>query len=118
MITHGEHANAKEISLQCGIYFREKCLVRELVRRNCFYHRHKGRGNGRGGFNPGALVPSAVWFLGPIRSDARRMEFGTGIPRAVAESSAGLRKLSQVGWTSCLKPPSKPHAMPEKSLTL
>ncbi len=34
-------AKAEEICLQCGIYYREKCLVRQLVRRSCFYHRHR-----------------------------------------------------------------------------
>ncbi len=36
----------EEVCLQCGIYFRDKCLVRQPVRRNCFYNRHKGRKNG------------------------------------------------------------------------
>lgn len=44
LVDHG--ANPDELCLQCGIYFREKCLVRQLVRRNCFYHRHKNRKNG------------------------------------------------------------------------
>lgn len=39
-------ANPEELCLQCGIYFRERCLVRQLVERNCFYMRHK---NGRQG---------------------------------------------------------------------
>jgi len=34
-------AKVDEVCLQCGIYFREKCLVRQLVKRNCFYHRNK-----------------------------------------------------------------------------
>lgn len=34
-------AKAEEVCLQCGIYFREKCLVRQMVKRNCFYHRNK-----------------------------------------------------------------------------
>lgn len=34
-------ANPEELCLQCGIYYRERCLVRQLVGRNCFYHRHK-----------------------------------------------------------------------------
>jgi DNA-binding MarR family transcriptional regulator len=48
-------AKADEVCLQCGIYFREKCLVRQMVNRNCFYHRHKSHkshpphpGNGAG----------------------------------------------------------------------
>jgi DNA-binding MarR family transcriptional regulator len=38
-------AKAEDLCLQCGIYYRKKCLVRQLVRRNCFYDRHKGRKN-------------------------------------------------------------------------
>ena len=41
------HAGPEQICLQCGIYFREKCLVRQLTRRSCFYQRHKGRKNTR-----------------------------------------------------------------------
>jgi DNA-binding MarR family transcriptional regulator len=36
-------ANPHELCFQCGIYFREKCLLRELVRRTCFYQKHKAR---------------------------------------------------------------------------
>jgi DNA-binding MarR family transcriptional regulator len=36
-------AKAEGLCLQCGVYYRQKCLVRQLVRRDCFYHRHKGR---------------------------------------------------------------------------
>jgi DNA-binding MarR family transcriptional regulator len=36
-------ANPQELCFQCGIYFREKCLLRELVRRTCFYQKHKAR---------------------------------------------------------------------------
>jgi len=32
-----------EVCLQCGIYFREQCLVRQLVKRNCFYQRNKSQ---------------------------------------------------------------------------
>jgi DNA-binding MarR family transcriptional regulator len=38
-------AEAEEICLQCGIYYRKKCLVRQLVRRNCIYHRQRSRKN-------------------------------------------------------------------------
>jgi DNA-binding MarR family transcriptional regulator len=38
-------AGAEEICLQCGIYYRKKCLVRQLVRRNCIYHRQRSRKN-------------------------------------------------------------------------
>ena len=30
-------SNPEELCLKCGIYFREHCLVRQLVPRNCFY---------------------------------------------------------------------------------
>ena len=30
-------SNPEELCLKCGIYFRERCLVRQLVPRNCFY---------------------------------------------------------------------------------
>ncbi|MGO9230581.1 MAG: MarR family winged helix-turn-helix transcriptional regulator [Bryobacteraceae bacterium] len=32
-------SNPEELCLKCGIYFRERCLVRKLVPRNCFYQR-------------------------------------------------------------------------------
>jgi DNA-binding MarR family transcriptional regulator len=38
-------AQAQELCLQCGIYYRKKCLVRQLVRRHCFYHRRQSRKN-------------------------------------------------------------------------
>jgi DNA-binding MarR family transcriptional regulator len=36
-------ANPQDLCLQCGIYFREKCRLRELVPRTCFYQKHKAR---------------------------------------------------------------------------
>jgi DNA-binding MarR family transcriptional regulator len=36
-------ANPQELCFQCGIYFREKCLLREFGRRTCFYEKHKVR---------------------------------------------------------------------------
>jgi DNA-binding MarR family transcriptional regulator len=39
LVDHG--AKPEEICLQCGVYFRERCLVRELVKRNCFYLRNR-----------------------------------------------------------------------------
>ncbi len=35
------HAKGDEMCLQCGIYFRERCLLRQMVGRACFYKRHK-----------------------------------------------------------------------------
>ncbi len=40
-------SNPEELCLKCGIYFRERCLVRQLSKRDCFYLRHKGRPQGR-----------------------------------------------------------------------
>jgi len=38
------HANSDEVCLQCGIYFRDQCLVRQLLKRNCFYQNNRHRG--------------------------------------------------------------------------
>jgi len=35
------HSNPDEVCLQCGIYFRDQCLVRQLAKRNCFYVRRR-----------------------------------------------------------------------------
>ncbi len=43
-----EHTERDETCLQCGIYFRERCLVRQIVKRNCFYKRRKDGVNGNG----------------------------------------------------------------------
>jgi DNA-binding MarR family transcriptional regulator len=42
-------AKPEEVCLQCGIYFRERCLLRTLVGRNCFYHKHRTGGLERRG---------------------------------------------------------------------
>jgi DNA-binding MarR family transcriptional regulator len=36
-------ARPGEVCLQCGIYFRDNCLVRKLLKRDCFYLRNKSR---------------------------------------------------------------------------
>jgi DNA-binding MarR family transcriptional regulator len=50
------HRHEGEICLRCGIYFRDQCLVRNLLGRECFYLRnraqhklshHRGRALGR-----------------------------------------------------------------------
>lgn len=46
LVGHG--ASPDDMCLQCGIYFRDKCLVRQLVRRHCFYARGE-RGDGTTG---------------------------------------------------------------------
>lgn len=41
LVDHHDHGD--ETCLQCGIYFRDRCLVRQLVQRNCFYLRNKSK---------------------------------------------------------------------------
>ena len=41
------NANPEEVCFQCGIYFRENCLVRKLVGRRCFYTLRRTRRNRR-----------------------------------------------------------------------
>ncbi len=38
-----QHEHAEDLCLQCGIHFREKCLVRQLLRTNCSYQQQKQR---------------------------------------------------------------------------
>lgn len=42
-----QSANPAEVCLQCKMYFREKCLMRQVSRHECFYDRHKNRSAGR-----------------------------------------------------------------------
>jgi DNA-binding MarR family transcriptional regulator len=35
------HSHDGEVCLQCGIYFRNQCLVRKLLSRDCFYMRNR-----------------------------------------------------------------------------
>jgi len=35
------------ICLQCGIYFRERCLLRKLMGRTCFYQQHRDLREGK-----------------------------------------------------------------------
>ena len=42
------NANPEEVCFQCGIYFRENCLVRKLVGRRCFYALRRTRRNRQG----------------------------------------------------------------------
>ncbi len=59
------HTSAEEVCLQCGIYSREKCVVRQLAKRNCFYQRNKlhskhadsAPGNGTPREQPHVLTP-------------------------------------------------------------
>ena len=40
-------ADPEELCVKCGIYLRERCLVRQLVSRNCFYERTRKNKHGR-----------------------------------------------------------------------
>ncbi len=73
-----------EMCLQCGIYFRERCLVRQIVQRNCFYKRHKrGENNGTSGGPMCLAVPGKILST-EDRDGSRvaRVQFG-GIVRQV-----------------------------------
>jgi len=39
-------AKADQMCLQCGIYFREKCVLRKLLSRRCMYQRQRGEAPG------------------------------------------------------------------------
>ena len=41
-------AKPEEICLQCGIYFRERCLLRNVMGRTCFYQKHRDLRERRG----------------------------------------------------------------------
>jgi DNA-binding MarR family transcriptional regulator len=55
---------AEGLCLQCGIYYRQKCLVRQLVHRDCFYHRHKS--------GPAARSTPLVASAGGVRAAGRK----------------------------------------------
>ena len=44
IVDHG--SNPEELCLQCGIYYRQKCVVRKLANRNCFYHGKRVKSSG------------------------------------------------------------------------
>jgi DNA-binding MarR family transcriptional regulator len=48
------HASADETCLQCGIYFRDDCLVKRLVGRHCFFER------GQDNRQPSGLLAGAL----------------------------------------------------------
>lgn len=50
IVDHG--ANPEELCLQCGIYYRQKCIVRQLSNRNCFYHGKRARSSGNDAGSP------------------------------------------------------------------
>ncbi|MGA7614398.1 MAG: MarR family transcriptional regulator [Thermoanaerobaculia bacterium] len=41
------HDNPDDLCLQCGIYFRQRCVVRELAKRDCFFHQNRAARRGR-----------------------------------------------------------------------
>lgn len=41
------NADPEELCLQCGIYFRKRCLLRQLIGRRCFYDLRRSRGKER-----------------------------------------------------------------------
>ncbi|UCH83157.1 MAG: hypothetical protein JSW50_11910, partial [Candidatus Latescibacterota bacterium] len=36
----------QELCFRCGIYFRDSCLLREVVKRTCYYYLHRPNHNG------------------------------------------------------------------------
>lgn len=42
-------ARTSDLCFRCGIYFREKCLLRNLSKRKCYYHLHATNGEGEYG---------------------------------------------------------------------
>jgi len=53
-------ADPGELCFQCGIYFREHCLLRELVRRTCFYQKHKAHKAAESAVNSAAGAATRV----------------------------------------------------------
>lgn len=51
------HSRPEDVCLQCGIYFRQDCLIRRLTGRRCFYHLHKSRPN-QEPLRPAKVAPS------------------------------------------------------------
>jgi DNA-binding MarR family transcriptional regulator len=39
-------ADGEQMCLQCGLYFREKCVMRKLLSRRCPYHQHRQTASG------------------------------------------------------------------------
>lgn len=51
-IVHEGPFPGEDYCFRCGIYFPEHCLLRDLSRRTCYYHRYRrenGSGDGNGG---------------------------------------------------------------------
>jgi DNA-binding MarR family transcriptional regulator len=55
----GHTPNPGEVCLQCKMYFREKCLLRDISRHECLYIRSRSRGEARAKPAPIAIAPAA-----------------------------------------------------------
>jgi DNA-binding MarR family transcriptional regulator len=44
-IVHEGAADGEQMCLQCGLYFREKCVMRKLLSRRCPYQQHRAMAN-------------------------------------------------------------------------
>jgi len=56
ILDHG--ARPDELCLRCGIYFREKCPLRDALQHTCFYHQRSTRKTGRPA--PSGAAPDGV----------------------------------------------------------
>ena len=54
------NAKPEDICLHCGIYFRQKCLVRDLSGRSCPYHRRARTAGQRGQRKARSAIKSAL----------------------------------------------------------
>jgi len=48
-----QSAKPEELCVQCGIHYRETCLVRQRLGRDCLYQRQRERGSARSRSSPG-----------------------------------------------------------------
>ena len=77
LVDHG--ADPEELCLQCGIYFPDKCLVRQLGKRKCFNARHRvdqgaasGDAKGANATRPGKRLLPTVDVKPPARPRSAR----------------------------------------------
>jgi DNA-binding MarR family transcriptional regulator len=50
----GHSSGGEQLCLQCGIHFREKCVITKLLARPCLYQRQKDRSSGPTPISPAA----------------------------------------------------------------
>jgi DNA-binding MarR family transcriptional regulator len=84
LVDHG--ADPEEICLQCGIYFRDRCLVRELANRNCFYSGQKHTPGRAARHKAGAGTPRTG--TRQRAKSARDQRLNGGSDRGVAEGAS------------------------------